>query len=308
MVNIVTKIYSIIAKYMHCHVCQLYDLKLLKAGMTNRSYSFLFNKNRYIIRIPGEGTEKLINRYEEYEVYKAIDSFTIGEEVISFDPDTGIKIAKFFENARCCDSNSIEDVQKCMDILRAFHEKKICVKHSFDLWGKIDFYQELRGTVPSIYSDYNSVKENVFRLKPYIESNIRENVLCHVDAVPDNFLFIAAGDENIKIIDWEYAGMQDPDIDIAMFAVYSMYDRNEVDKLIDSYYHNECSTAIRLKIYCYIACVGLLWSNWCEYKKLLGIEFGAYAEHQYKYAQEYVEVFEKAYSSSFGKEYHESFN
>ena len=46
----------------------------------------------------------------------------------------------------------------------------------------------------------------------------------------------------------------------------------------------------KIKIYCYIAAGGLLWSNWCEYKKILGIEFGEYSLKQYRYAKEYYKI------------------
>ena len=59
--------------------------------------------------------------------------------------------------------------------------------------------------------------------------------LCHFDAVPDNFLFVSGkdGSEEIKLTDWEYAGMQDPHLDVAMFIIYAMYDRDSAEKLID---------------------------------------------------------------------------
>jgi len=41
--------------------------------------------------------------------------------------------------------------------------------------------------------------------------------------VPDNFLFVEKdGKEEIRLIDWEYAGMQDPHVDVAMFCIYSL--------------------------------------------------------------------------------------
>lgn len=95
------------------------------------------------------------------------------------------------------------------------------------------------------------------------------------------------------MIDWEYSGMQDPHIDIAMFCIYSMYDQNEIDKLIDLYFKNNCPENIRLKIYCYVSACGLLWSNWCEYKYQLGIDFGEYSLKQYRYAKEYYRLAEK---------------
>ena len=38
------------------------------------------------------------------------------------------------------------------------------------------------------------------------------------------------------MIDWEYASMQDPHVDIAMFAIYAMYEREAIDQLIDFYF------------------------------------------------------------------------
>lgn len=94
----------------------------------------------------------------------------------------------------------------------------------------------------------------------------------------------------VKLIDWEYASMQDTDVDLAMFCIYSMYERKEVDQLIDIYYQRACPDIVRLKIYCYIAVCGFLWSNWCEYKYLLGIEFGEYSIAQYRYAKDYYKI------------------
>ena len=122
-----------------------------------------------------------------------------------------------------------------------------------------------------------------------------EPVLCHIDAVPDNFLFSPGPDgrERLYMIDWEYAGMHDPHIDVAMFCIYAMYDRPQVDRLIDTYFPEGCSREIRIKIYCYISACGLLWSNWCEYKRSLGVEFGAYSLCQYRYAKDYYKIVQK---------------
>lgn len=98
------------------------------------------------------------------------------------------------------------------------------------------------------------------------------------------------GKEKLKLIDWEYAAMQDPHLDIAMFCIYSMYDRKQVDHLIDIYFNHECDKQIRIKIYCYISICGLLWSNWCEYKHTLGVEFGEYALAQYAFAKDYYDI------------------
>ena len=113
----------------------------------------------------------------------------------------------------------------------------------------------------------------------------------YIDAVPDNFLFVEKdGKEEIRLIDWEYAGMQDPHVDVAMFCIYSLYNKRQVDRLIAAYFTEGCSDETRIKIYCYIAACGLLWSNWCEYKRNLGVEFGEYSLRQYRYAKDYYRI------------------
>lgn len=131
----------------------------------------------------------------------------------------------------------------------------------------------------------------MYDLKEYIDSHVEEKILTHIDAVPDNFLFTEGKDgEELRLIDWEYAGMQDPHVDIAMFCIYSLYDRQQVDELIQVYFQGDCPEETRIKIYCYIAACGLLWSNWCEYKRHLGVEFGEYSLRQYRYAKDYYKI------------------
>ena len=48
-----------------------------------------------------------------------------------------------------------------------------------------------------------------------------------------------------------------------------------------------CDLKDKAKIYSYIAISGLLWSNWCEYKRELGVDFGEYSLRQYRYAKDY---------------------
>lgn len=60
--------------------------------------------------------------------------------------------------------------------------------------------------------------------------------------------------------------------------------------IIDLYFEGNCDDRTRIKIYCYIAVCGLLWSNWCEYKRNLGVEFGEYSLRQYRYAKDYYKI------------------
>ena len=175
-----------------------------------------------------------------------------------------------------------------MKKLRQFHEMGLEVSHEFDLFGQIEYYESLWDGMPSEYKDYKKTKENVLSLRSVIEAYKAPKSLTHIDAVPDNFLFVnEQGQREIRLIDWEYSGMQDPHVDLAMFCIYSLYNKAQVDNLINIYFTNNCDKNTRTKIYAYIAVCGLLWSNWCEFKRNLGVEFGEYSLRQYRFAKDF---------------------
>lgn len=289
--NLKDETIQVICDVLKAKPTEIENIEVLKKGMTNRSFLFRCKNKKYIMRIPGKGTEKLIKRREEAEVYNVIKERNICDNIVYINSENGYKITEFLENARVCNPNNFIDVKKCMKRLREFHNLRLKVEHSFDLFKQIDFYESLREGKSSIYKDYSETKEKILSLKEYINKNIKERVLTHIDAVPDNFLIISNKEnEEIKLIDWEYAGMQDPHVDIAMFCIYSMYDKLQIDRTIQAYFIEGVSENIKAKIYCYVAVCGLLWSNWCEYKKNLGVEFGEYSLKQYQYAKEYYEI------------------
>ena len=84
--------------------------------------------------------------------------------------------------------------------------------------------------------------------------------------------------------------MQDQDVDLAMWSIYAFYNKDQIDHLIDIYFEENCPQTRRIKIYCYVAACGLLWSNWCEYKRNLGVEFGEYSLVQYRYAKDFYKI------------------
>ena len=281
---------DVIAEVFHVTIDQIKDISVLKKGMTNRSFLFSVHGEKYIMRIPGEGTDQLIDRAHEAEVYEAISCLRLCDDPIYIDPDNGYKITKFLNGVRTCNPESTEDLIRCMEKLREFHQMKLSVNHTFDIFDQMQYYEELWKGQPSMYKDYQQTKEKVLSLRAFIDSLEKTWCLTHIDAVPDNFLFYTspgAQVESLQLTDWEYAGMQDPHVDIAMFCIYSLYNKEQTDKLIDIYFKNKCDKPTRAKIYAYIAACGLLWSNWCEFKRNLGVEFGEYSMRQYRYAKDY---------------------
>ena len=282
---------EVIAKVFNCNTSDILDIQVLKKGMTNRSFLFTVNGAKYIMRIPGEGTDQLINREDEAAVFSSLKGKGLCDDPVYINPKNGYKITKFLEGIRTCDPYSDDDLMRCMRLLKKFHDMKLEVNHTFDLFEKINFYESLWNGEKSVYRDYEITKQHVFELKDYIDKQKKDICLTHIDAVYDNFLFyMCEGEEKLQLTDWEYSSMQDPHVDLAMFSIYAFYNKEQVDHLLDLYYEGECPEDVRTKVYAYMAICGLLWSNWCEYKSHLGIEFGEYSLRQYRYAKDYYKL------------------
>ena len=194
------------------------------------------------MRIPGEGTGLLINREQEAMVFDTIRGLGLCDDPVYINPSNGYKITRYLDNVRVCDCECDEDIKMCMKKLRDFHKMKLSVPYTFDIVDQIEFYESLWEGIPSIYQDYKKTKENILSLVSYVDSLKKDYCLVHIDAVPDNFLFyISEGDnhEKLQLTDWEYSGMNDPHIDIAMFCIYSMYDKDNIDRIIDIYFEKK---------------------------------------------------------------------
>jgi CTP:phosphocholine cytidylyltransferase-like protein/thiamine kinase-like enzyme len=265
---------------------EIHDIKCLKAGMTNQSFLFKVHGQSYICRIPGKGTELLINRPQEAAVYEVIRPLGLAEHVVYMNPETGYKIAEYYEGARNADASDHGDMVRCMAALHRLHDAKLVVDHEFNLRERIDFYEKLclahGGTQ---FEDYELVRGRMDELMARLDQLARPKYLSHIDSVADNFLFTADGD--VRLIDWEYAGMCDPLVDVAMCAIYSYYNEEETDALIGIYLGREASVEERFVVYAYMALGGFLWSLWAIYKSALGVEFGDYTLVMYRYAKKY---------------------
>jgi thiamine kinase-like enzyme len=76
-------------------------------------------------------------------------------------------------------------------------------------------------------------------------------------------------------------------VDIAMCAIYSYYNEEQTDRLVEIYFEREPSMEERFTVYAYMALGGFLWSLWAVYKASLGEEFGEYTIIMYRYAKNY---------------------
>ena len=265
---------------------EITDIKNHKAGMTNKSFGFTVNNKTFIFRLPGEGANKLISRKQEKEVYSLIKDLNISDNVVYFNINTGYKISEFFPNARNTDSHNRDDLEKSMELLRIIHNSNLKTGHIFNIDREISKYLSLCSERNAVrYSDNDETFNKMKILFDIAEKMNIPKVLCHIDCNPDNYIRLDSG--IVRIIDWEYAGMCDPIMDISMYSIYSYYTKSEMDELLKIYLQREPDSDEIKRLYIYAALGGYLWALWTEYKQSFGVEFGDYGMRMYRYAKDY---------------------
>jgi CTP:phosphocholine cytidylyltransferase-like protein/thiamine kinase-like enzyme len=276
----------IIAKVLGINEDEIHDFQCVKTGMTNKSFSFTARNACYIFRQPGEGSGELINRTQEKDVYMAIQGLGISDRVVFMDDRAGVKIAEFYRGAVNTSACSSEDVRDSMDAIRRVHQSGVRTNHSFAIDREIERYMRLCNARSAVrFADCDETYEKIKQLLQLLERIKLPAVLCHIDCNPDNFIRLP--DNSLRIIDWEYAGMCDPVIDIAMYAIYSYYAKEQADALFKLYLRRRPSVQENFRLYAYMSLGGFLWALWTEYKQSFGVEFGEYGLKMYRYAKDF---------------------
>jgi len=265
----------------------------MEGGLTNHSFLFENANERYILREPGKESFSYIDRYAEAEAYAAVRGLIPTDEVLALEPETGRKITRFWPNARICDPHNEQDVSACMKMLRRLHQRALTVPHRYDIFS---FNQVHINWLPdtSVYPDHDLVQRRCMDMEPVLRRFEKYAVLSHCDTVASNFLFLERPEQapELRVIDWEYAGMFDPCADIGMFADDGGYSPRETDRLMRIYLEEEPTLEFTLRVYAYLALIGLCYSNWEEHVRVdFGMNLGDYGMKQFNSARVYSKLF-----------------
>lgn len=284
-----SKIMQYIARQHEVPEGEIVDIAPLKDGVTNQSFKFTVRDQSYVFRLPGYGTDKLIDRMNEKHVYEMIGPLDLSDEIVSFDADSGIKITKFYANARIADPFNNDDLALSMQKIKQVHDQKIHVDHSFDIASMIEYYYSLAEGIDAIrFQDIDGVRQELEELLSFRRALGIEEVLCHGDYAHTNVLHLEDG--QVRLIDWEYSGTADPIMDVSMYAIYAEFDRARIDLSLDLYLGRQPNNQEKARLYLYVALGGFLWSMWSSYKQGLGQEFGEYPMKMYRYMKDYYKI------------------
>lgn len=255
-------------------------------GMSNKNFKVIFQEKEYVLRVPGNGSEGMVDR--THEEFNAIEGCKMGVNPIIryFNPSTGIKLADFVNKAETLNSATIQrhdNMCKVAEIYRKIHHSHVRLKNEFNIFREIEKYDELLVKSNAImYAGWEEVRPKVMALENYLNSLGVDLRPCHNDAVPENF--IKAGDGTLYLIDWEYSGINDPMADFAALFLESDFSEENQDFIMRHYYQGSVLENTFEKIRCYQILWDYLWAQWTVIKEANGDDFGTYGLERYNRA------------------------
>lgn len=255
-------------------------------GMSNKNFRVDFEGKSYVLRVPGNGSEGMVERSNEE--YNAIESCKLGVNppIRYFNATSGIKLADFIDNAETLNSATIQrhdNMCKIAKIYQTIHNSRIRLKNEFNIFREIEKYDLLIKQVKTeMYEGWETVRPQVMALEDRLNTLGVDLKPCHNDALYENF--IKAPDGTIYLIDWEYSGMNDPMADFAALFIEAGFEKENEDYILDKYFDGNIPCTAREKILCYEILWDYLWAQWTVIKEAKGDDFGTYGLDRYKRA------------------------
>jgi thiamine kinase-like enzyme/choline kinase/predicted transcriptional regulator len=281
-----------IAEALSINIASITEIKPF-GGMTNKNYKVMIDDDEYVVRVAGNGTEKMINRHEEKLNSELTYKIGINPPQLYFNVETGMKIVRMIPNAETLNPKTAKRPDNLTLVgrtLSKLHNSNIIMENQFNVFNTLDQYENLlKETGGNFFEDYSLIREKVMKLKNYYESLQFNLTACHNDPLAENF--VKSGDDFIYLIDWEYGGMNDPLWDVAAFSLESEYSEMEENMLLDVYFEGDVSPESKERLLINKVFQDFVWSVWTLYKEAQGDDFGSYGINRYNRAKKNIEVF-----------------
>lgn len=258
----------------------------LPGGITNANYLVSFGTQRLVLRVAGENTELLgIDRRGETAANILASSLGVAPEVHARSEHEGWMVTEFLPGRPISldEMASVEMLSRVATTLRRIHAAGT-IDASFDPFSIIRRYHEIARAhdvdEPFDFTAALSVLDRIGNVRPF-----RPSAFCHNDLLNGNFLY----DGEVRILDWEYAGMGDPFFDLANFSANHEFLRGSDVALLTCYFGRADDSLLAL-----LALMKLvselreaMWGVVQLAVSTLDVDFGAYCEDR---SQRYGEL------------------
>ncbi len=232
-------------------------------GLTNRNYRVDCERGSFVLRLAGEGTSDYIDRKAEFYNATIASNAGVNAEIVHFNVDTGTMICRYIDRARTMDIEAFRDLDALRRVGKAFRQLHDCgheFQGRFELFEQIDQYltvlRDLNAELPEGFSDVQKDAEQVREALSRHTLPVRP---CHCDPMVENCI---DNGKQVFIIDFEYAGNNDPMWDLGDISVEGDF-TDEQDRIFLETYFGHSPDAFDVgRMVMYKAMCDLFWTLW----------------------------------------------
>jgi thiamine kinase-like enzyme len=233
------------------------------AGLTNVNHLVEHDGGRYVVRLPGAGTAEYIDRRNEGVAARSAADAGVNAELLFFDPDDGLMVTRYVDGAVTMDAARFRDLDAVARAGRAFrrlHDHARPFANDFVLFPMIDEYKTLLAAKGATLPDgYDETQRTADVVRAALEATPAPLVPSHCDPLCENFLDTG---ERMYVIDYEYAGNNDPMWDLGDLSVEGGFDDAQDAALLRAYFDGEPPRQQVARMVAYKALCDLLWTLW----------------------------------------------
>lgn len=232
-------------------------------GLTNRNYRIDWQGKSYVLRIPGEGTSEYIDRKAEAQNARIASDAGVNAPLSYFDPADGVMVTGFIDGGITMDGEKFKQrgrPARAAIALRRMHDFPEAFASRFELFAQIDTYLDLlRRKGATIPDGYDAVHREAEKVRAALNARPAKLAPCHCDPLAENFL--DTGDR-MWVVDWEYAGNNDPMWDLGDVSVEAGFDAAQDEEMMEAYFGGRPPADQVGRMVMYKAMCDLLWTLW----------------------------------------------
>ena len=246
---------------LHTDSCSI--VKRLEGGMSNYTYVVDAQGKRHTYRVPGKYAERFVDRDTEWDNIRKVDVLGLNNKTEYMELGTGEKLAEYVEGIIMSETDIVSYNSQSVAALKRLHQSGLRL-NDYNAFGRLDSYErycrEMSFQHPKEYLELRASLEHMHDQHRQVEL-----VPCHCDYQPTNL--VIDGDR-FYVLDWEFAGMNDPLYDIACYGNAGF---DKALALLDSYLGHKASNEELRRLYYHRAFQCLQWYNVAIFKDRVGL-------------------------------------
>ncbi|MGI6686569.1 MAG: phosphotransferase [Bacillota bacterium] len=271
---------------------QVSAIEILPGGLTNFNFKVTVDGENYALRVAGPGTHEYLDRPAEKYNAQIMSDIEINAPIIYYDEVYGHQVCKYIESKTMHIPDfkeSLDYLSKAAKVFRKYHTCGRPFKSDFNPLKEAYVYLNiLKEKNAVLYEGSEEMLIKVEEIKAAFDRHPQEVAPCHNDPLCENWL---DDGENLWLVDWEYAGNNQPMFDLGALAIEAELSPEKERFLLKEYYGRDITDKeYGLLIINRFLC-DALWTYWAVLQIATGKsheEYWPYGENRFRRAMELV--------------------